>query len=367
MRTASNRYFLCLVLVLCYATGFSQDMNYTQYFATPIYYNPAFTGLTPGLRARFDFRDQWPQLPVDFKSYYFSADIGDRNLPGAGGIGILVASDNPGLGMINNLTLGLTLSVRIPITSTLTSQLGIKAAMVQRRINWNDMVFSGQLDEKYGAIYSTSFIPPDASKRTVPDFAVGGILQYANPDGNVTGNMGVAIDHLFKPDVSFLSTQEARIPSKLVIHGDVVIATAPVSYSGSSHSNSDPLKINVGAIYQNQNAMNVFQVGLNLVKYNLYLGSWYRSTLTGPSPNNILAVLAGYRYAFAENMSVRFMYSYDIQVSGALQGTGGAHEISLVLDLESISLFRNSGGRGGYMMPNSRSRRNASYMECSDF
>jgi type IX secretion system PorP/SprF family membrane protein len=368
MKTISFNFFPfhLLLLFLLSEKSLAQDMNYTQYFATPIYFNPAFTGLTPGLRARFLYRDQWPQLPIDFKSYNFSADIGDRNLPGAGGIGLLVSSDNPGIGMINNLTLGLTISVRIPITSFLTSQLGIKAAMLQRSINWNDMVFTGQLDEKYGAIYQSSFIPPDANKKTVPDFGVGGILQYSNLDG-ITGNAGVSLDHLFKPDVSFFMNQEARIPSKLVIHGDVVIATGVVGSSGLSHSASDPLKINIGAIYQNQNNLNALQVGINLVKFNMYLGSWYRNTITGPSPNSTLAVLVGYRYAFAENMSIKFMYSYDIQISGALQGTGGAHEISLILDFENISLFRNSGVRSGYILPNNRSHGNSSPLECSEF
>ena len=363
MRNIHINCFLFLFISLMAEKSFGQDMNYTQYFATPIYYNPAFTGLTPGLRARFLYRDQWPQLPVDFKSYYFSADLGDRNLPGAGGLGLLVTNDNPGIGMINNLTVGLTISVRIPITSFLTSQLGIKAGIIQRRINWNDLVFTGQLDEKYGVYYPSSFTSPDANKKTAPDFAVGGILQYSNPDGNVTGNAGVSVDHLFKPDVSFFVNQESHIPSKLVIHGDVIIATGAGGSSGTSNSSSDPLKINVGAIYQNQNNLNAFQIGLNLVKFNLYLGTWYRNTLTGYAPNSTLAVLAGYRYAFAENMSIKFMYSYDIQISGALQGTGGAHEISLILEFDKLTIF---GGGGGVNNPG-RSMRNNSALECPSF
>jgi type IX secretion system PorP/SprF family membrane protein len=363
MRNIHINCFLFLFISLLAEKSFGQDMNYTQYFATPIYYNPAFTGLTPGLRARFLYRDQWPQLPVDFKSYYFSADLGDRNLPGAGGLGLMVTNDNPGIGMINNLTVGLTISVRIPITSYLSSQLGVRAGIIQRRINWNDLVFTGQLDERYGVYYQTSFTSPDANKKTAPDFAVGGILQYSNPDGNVTGNAGISVDHLFKPDVSFFVNQESHIPSKLVIHGDVIIATGAGGTSGTSNSSSDPLKINVGAIYLNQNNLNALQFGLNLVKYNLYLGAWYKSTLTGPLPNNALAVVAGYRYNFAENMSIKFMYSYDIQISGALQGTGGAHEISLILEFDKLTIF---GGGGGVNTPG-RSMRSNSALECPSF
>ena len=367
MKTISIYCYLFLLVFLSGEYSFGQDMNYTQYFSNPIYYNPAFTGLNPGLRARFVYRDQWPSLPIPFKSYDFSADIGDRNLPGAGGIGLLVNRDSPGIGLINSLTVGLTFSVRIPLASFLTSQIGIKAAMLQRNINWDDMLFAGQLDAKYGAIYQSTFTTPDANKRTVPDFAAGGILQFSTPDGNVTGNAGVSVDHLFKPDISFFENQSAHLPDKLVIHGDVTIETAESGTSGSSHSASEPLKINIGAIYENQDNLDALQVGFNVLKFNLYLGAWYRNTISSPSPNSILAVLAGYRFTFAENMSIRFMYSYDIQISGALQGTGGAHEISLILDFDNFSLFKGSGNRSGYIIPNNHAHGNSSPLECSDF
>jgi len=362
-----------LLLAVTLFTGImpltAQDINYTQYQNVPLYYNPAFTGITPGFRARFLFRDQWPQLPIDFKSYYFSADLGDRNLPGAGGIGLLVNSDYPGMGLINSLTLGLTFSVRIPLSSFLIAQLGVKAAMLQKRVNWDDMVFSEQLDERYGAIYQSSFPAPDANKRIAPDFAVGGIAQFSNQTGNVTGNAGFSVDHLFKPDVSFLANEDSRVPRKWVVHGDVIISTGAGSSSGFSSNNNDPLKINLGVLYQNQNELNAFQAGINLVKYGIYLGGWFKSTLNGPSPNNMFSILAGYRYIFADNMSIRFIYSYDIQVSGALQGTGGAHEIGLVLDFENWSLIGGNNGRGGggrYITPN-RKHSNAAPFECSEF
>lgn len=355
--------FLTILGFTVMTTARAQDMNYSQYFSTPLYYNPAYTGINTGLRARFLFRDQWPSLPIDFKSYYFSADLGDRGLPGAGGIGLSITSDDPGAGLINNFTAALSIGVRVPITAYMAAQIGIKAAIMQRTVNWDDLVFADQLDPRWGNIYQTTFIPPDASKRTVPDFGVGGILQFMTPEGNINGNVGFAVDHLFRPDVSFLSTGSSPYPRKWVGHADVVFSAGQGGSSAMSRGSDDPLKIQLGALYQNQAELNALQVGLNLLKFNIYVGGWYKNTMTGVV-NSAVALVAGYRYNFYEDMSIKFMYSYDLQISGALQGTGGAHEISLVLEFDKLSIFGGGGG-GGYMPGGGR--RYGGPMECPTF
>ena len=173
--------------------------------------------------------------------------------------------------------------------------------------------------------------------------------------------------HIFQPDVSFLSVGSSQYPRKWVGHFDMVIATGPGGGSNAMYTNSsEPLKINIGGLYMNQANLNSLQFGLNLLKYNLYLGCWYKTTLTGVV-NNSCAVLAGYKYQFYDNMSIKFMYSYDIQVSGALQGTGGAHEISLILEFDKLSVFGGGGGGGGGSVTGGGGRRYGGAMECPSF
>ena len=70
--------------------------------------------------------------------------------------------------------------------------------------------------------------------------------------------------------------------------------------------------------------------------------------------SNSFALLAGYNYKFAEDMSVKFMYSYDIPISGSVMGTGGAHEINIALEFSNVQIFGRTssmsryGGRKGY-------------------
>jgi type IX secretion system PorP/SprF family membrane protein len=364
-----NIYSLIILLgcLLMISSVRSQDINFTQYFSTPMYYNPAYTGINTGVRARFSFRNQWPSLPVSYKSYFFSADVGDRGLPGAGGLGLYVNSNNDGVAFIHDLMVGLTLSVRIPITSYLVTQVGIKAAVGQRRVNWDDLVWTDQLSELYGNIYQSSFVPPDAGKKVYPDFGIGGLFLFANQEGNVSGTAGVAVDHVFQPDIAFLSSGAMPLPRKWVVQADAVISSGSGSANMSSGGSNDPLKVNPGIIYQNQMGLSALQAGLNIMKFNVYLGGWYKTTLNS-NATSALALLAGYRYNFNEDMSIRFIYSYDMQISGNLSGTGGAHEISLVLEFGGVGL--TGGGRGnsgrGSVFGGPRGRGN-SPLECPSF
>jgi hypothetical protein len=82
------RLKLCIVttsmvfVLLSFTKTEAQDPNFAQFFNLPTYFNPAATGLNSGLHARFLYRNQWPNLPASYKSYLFSADMGERNLPG---------------------------------------------------------------------------------------------------------------------------------------------------------------------------------------------------------------------------------------------------------------------------------------------
>lgn len=355
--------FLLLLMALTTSQVRAQDPNYSQFLNVPLYYNPAYTGLYTGVRARFSFRDQWPALPYDFKAYHFSADLGDRNLPGSGGVGIILNTDNEGIGFIKNFNLGLMLSVRIPFTSFMVGQVGIKASWLQKSVNWDDFVFSDALSEKYGNIYQTGFIKPDNNVINMPDFGVGGIVQFANETGSMSGTVGLAVDHLFEPDQSFLQTAKAPLPRKWVANADMIFAVG--GSSGFNVMDPDALKINPGVIYQYQGGLNALMAGLNLTKYGIYLGLWYKGAF-GNYANAAMTFMGGYRYVFQDNIALKFTYSYDMQLTGALQGTGGAHEISLILEFGGLSIFGGSAGSSGIGMPGGRSGYSGR-LECSEF
>ena len=75
-----------------------QDLQFSQFYAIPIYLSPSFAGATDGQRVVANYRNQWPEIPHAFETYAISYD---RYFPEIkSGAGILVTHDRKGeLGM----------------------------------------------------------------------------------------------------------------------------------------------------------------------------------------------------------------------------------------------------------------------------
>src|SRR5215207_7353319 len=71
------RKLLCSSL-FCLLTVFAlaQDPNFSQFFASPLTLNPAFTGKFDGdFRVAGNYRNQWPTINNAFTTYTASADF----------------------------------------------------------------------------------------------------------------------------------------------------------------------------------------------------------------------------------------------------------------------------------------------------
>ncbi|HXB12127.1 MAG TPA: type IX secretion system membrane protein PorP/SprF, partial [Bacteroidia bacterium] len=73
---------------------YAQDPQFTQFYANPLYLNPAFAGSARCPRICMNFRDEWPAIPGTFVTYSASYDQHVDDL--AGGIGLLVTQDQAG-------------------------------------------------------------------------------------------------------------------------------------------------------------------------------------------------------------------------------------------------------------------------------
>ena len=69
-----SRRLIVLFIFIFPKILFGQDPGFSQFFANPLYLNPAFTGTTELPRAVINYRNQWPQKGATFTTYSLSYD-----------------------------------------------------------------------------------------------------------------------------------------------------------------------------------------------------------------------------------------------------------------------------------------------------
>ena len=334
---------------------YSQDFDFSQWYNNPTYYNPAYVGLTSGLKARFTYRRQMVKIPASFKSYSFTADMAERSLPGSGGIGIIFANHSANQGLVNHTVAGIMPSVRIPIAEYMVLQLGIQAAFVQKTLNWNGLIFPDQLDPRYGNIYPTGFVAPNSNKITYPDFSGGMIFQFKG--NTLSGVIGGAIHHLTRPNESFYEGS-APLPRKYVAHFDLIWE---FEQAKGYYKRSSSFKINPGFIYQNQAKLSQFAVGMNFYFTSVYLGLWYKNESFDYDTYSTFSGMLGIKIPFSDVASLKLMYSYDFVIYPEYTFTGPTHEFTLIMEFDDITLFKTNTVR------TARSHGSGATMECSPF
>ena len=66
----------------------AQDVQYSQFYANPLFLNPAFAGSTEMARLGVNFRNQWPALDESFVAYTAYADIFSERFQSGKNIGV---------------------------------------------------------------------------------------------------------------------------------------------------------------------------------------------------------------------------------------------------------------------------------------
>ncbi len=332
----------------------AQDITYSQPFSSPTYYNPAYVGLTLGLKTRFNYMKRWTGLQGNYYTYNFSADIADRNIPGSGGIGLMFQQDRQGLGYIKNTTFSVMPSVRINASRNTLFQVGATISAVNRKLNLDNAVFSSQLDPIYGNIGPSSFQGYGDQSTFYADFAVGGLFQFEK--NAVTGVFGFAAHHLTRPNTSFTG-HTAPLEIKYVAHVDFII---DLMHSKSLYGKGNGWKLNTGFIYQKQLFMDVYQVGLNVYTSHVYLGAWYKNEAFKWDAFSSFTFLLGVSVPFTQENRMKVMYSYDLMIFSEYGYVGPTHEITLIFEFDGISFHKSKGTLNSMRLPNQP-------LECSSF
>ena len=284
----------------------AQDPQFTQFYANPLYLNPAFAGSVRCPRFILNYRNQWPAIPGNFVTYSASYD---QHFDGiSGGLGVLVTNDVAGEGTLVSTNVSGIYSYHLEVNRNFSIKAGFQATYAQRTLDWSKLTFGDQIDSRFGFVYQTAEQQPGQSVSYV-DFSAG-LLAYSDKF-----YFGFAAHHLTQPDQSFL-VPTSKLPMKITAHTGAVIPL------GRKTRFNDPAKISPNILFQQQQDFRQINIGMYFQKNPFIAGLWYRNK------DAFIALIGLQQGVF------KFGYSYDITISRLTNATAGAHEISFAMQLE---------------------------------
>jgi len=294
----------------------AQDQEFSQYYAAPLYLNPAFVGTTDDHRFIANYRNQWPNMARGYESYAFSYDYNLRNYNS--GIGFLATVDQAGTAGMKSTQLNFLYSYKLNIAKKWVISSGLNFGYAVRSIDFNKLLFGDQLQfDASGNVPSDDPAFFNLGNAHYFDFKAG-MLAY-----NKNFWFGFSANHLNEPNRSLLN-QESYVPFKLSVHGGVRIPLI----SGVPRSGSIPV-LSPSFVYKRQGNFEQLDIGAYFLYHPIILGLWYRGIpldkdVQGNLRQDAAVVILGFQFD-----RVEIVYSYDITVSALGPISGGAHEVAL--------------------------------------
>jgi type IX secretion system PorP/SprF family membrane protein len=295
--------------------AFAQDPEFSQYYAAPLYLNPAFAGSASDHRFIANHRNQWPSITNGFVTYAFSWDVAIDQYKS--GIGFLLTVDKAGTAGLKSTQFNFQYAYKIPLGEKWIASAGLNFGVANRTIDFNKLIFGDELCFDCPDAGGTSQDRLNLQSKTYFDFGAGGLI-YSRKIW-----FGFSAAHLNTPNRSLLD-EDASIPVKTTVHGGIRIPL----YHGMLKKDRVSA-IAPSFVYKSQGNFDQLDVGTYFLYEPVILGLWYRGI---PIRQNIkdnisqdaVVVILGFQLS-----KIELSYSYDLTVSELGPSSGGTHEIAI--------------------------------------
>lgn len=316
---------ITLVFIHLYFASVSlmaQDAQYSQFYANPIYLNPAMAGASEMTRVGVNYRNQWPSLDQSFTSY--SAHI-DHYIFGANsGIGLIFNKSDQSMANLSVTEIGAAYSYRARLGFRSFLRVGGQVSYMDRDAYFGNLLFGSQIDDQTGAIgdFSGENLGEDFSHQFV-DYSFGILLNNEN------AWIGLSAHHVTQPNMSFVDGQISELPIKFSAHGGYRFDLSGGAETNFMNKRSGTRDLTLAFNYKNQEPFSQLDLGAQVNLQPIVLGIWYRgipvSELGKTNHESVIALLG---VSLGNGLDVG--YSHDFTISSLGNGnTGGANEISI--------------------------------------
>lgn len=309
-----------LFLIVCFLIKIAsaQDLQYSQFYAAPLYLNPALTGMTELTRMGANYRKQWPGLNYDFQGY--SAFLDHYSFDLNSGFGI-------SLNTFEESNLGLKLmdfsgyyAYQLSLSDTHSLRFGTQVGIGRRNSAMDHLLLGDQID-----VFSKTVAP--VTLEDLPPFESYSFLDLGFGT-MITGNnywLGASAYHVNRPNLSFYSASNGdRIAVKWNAHAGYQI---PLRSGLSVYEGEGENMVFFAANYKQQGPFRQLDLSAQLLYNSLVTGIGFRGIPNaGELPNrDSIIILVGVNL----ESGLMIGYSFDYMISRLGMETHGAHEISI--------------------------------------
>lgn len=316
-----RKILVCICALLATQIVKAQDPHFSQFFASPLTLNPAFTGKFSGSwRLAANHRDQWPSIPKAYVTSSASIDfpilknrIPDKDVFGVGISGLSDASANKIL-KLNYGSVSMSYHKALDENGYSTIGAGFQATYSSLNLNVGELKFEDMLTQN-GFTGQSSEVITNGNKQSYFDVNAG-LLYSGSTNGQNNFYLGASMYHINRPKVGF-QDKNWYLSGRISIHG------------GGSFPVSDVITVHTSLIHQIQNKASETIVGAAIAA-NLgqdaekpsavYIGSWVRF-------NDAIVPYIGLEFG-----GLRIGVSYDFNISNLKAATTsrGGSEFSII-------------------------------------
>lgn len=299
---------------------YAQDPHFSQYFSSPLSFNPAFTGYFEGTgRLAGNIRNQWANISDPYTTGTLSFDtrilqdrIGSNDKLG---MGIFALYDQSAGGIFKNnyVALSTAFNKGLDAEGLQSIGIGVQVCLARNSVDFSRISYSNQFA---GNGYDLS-VP---SGETISNNSISytdlnaGLLYNFRTENDNQFSVGVGLYHILQPSLSYFSATNPNLPRRLTMHigANLNVATRDqFFFSGHLMYQGGANETVLGAAYG---------FGLGDSDNYLYAGGWFRSKD------------AVYPYLGLRTASFQLGLSYDITISDLRQtkGYSGSSELSFI-------------------------------------
>jgi type IX secretion system PorP/SprF family membrane protein len=216
----NKRNIIFAFFILMVLNSFGQDKHFSQYWASPLTLNPAFTGKFDGsIRVAGNYRNQWPEINNAFVTQSVSADMpimkGKISEIDNWGVGIMAYTDKSASGVLQANSIAVSSAYHKGLDEDGNHQIGLgfQAAYLEKRLSTTSdkLQFGDALTPNGWTGVSTDVLANRSLRASHFDLNAG--LLYSGSTSN-TNNFyaGVSMYHITRPKESFIGANYLANP-----------------------------------------------------------------------------------------------------------------------------------------------------------